>query len=203
LFRFGLRAKVQKFVKTREQLPRVMGTKFESCRISTELAKNSFGDAGAVGSSMDEIRRLIEGFGYLFHITSPERWENIRTQGFCPETAFRINGEMYRATPYAGRGFVCFTIESHLKRVVQMMSDGMGSINDKVILKVPAAFIAATNFDLDRTHVNILKAVGPSAKLSPNTFRNMLEEHGYIVCFDRVPPEKIDYVMRAADFHAE
>ena len=146
---------------------------------------------------------MIEAYGCFFHITSDERWDRIRVEGFSPAAALAINGDMYKNTPFAGRGFLNYTIPSHLGHVVRMVGDGMGSIRDKVILQVPAAVIAAGTFDLDRTKQENRCEVGDNGVPSPEQFRGVIERHGYIACFDPIPPDRIRFVCRAEEFQAE
>lgn len=58
------------------------------------------------GGLMDELRRLVESYGCLYHITLDERWNRIRHDGFDPKVALKLNGDMYKNTPFAGAGLI-------------------------------------------------------------------------------------------------
>lgn len=83
-----------------------------------------------------------------------------------------------------------------------MMDDGLGSIRDNVILQIPAVAVAERAFDLDRTKQEIRWEVDDSGTPALEQFRAVIERHGYLVCFDLIPPDLIRFVCRAEDFRA-
>ncbi len=152
---------------------------------------------------MEELRSILASLGELYHVTLAERWEHVRIRGFDPAESHRINGGLYSIGAFAGRGFNCFVTRPQLHRVFQMFDDGMGGgVGDRVILRVPARVIAERTFDLDRTQETIGLALRGIDVPDPMLFQSLLDEVGYVVCFDPVPPECIEFVAPVAGFHA-
>jgi hypothetical protein len=149
---------------------------------------------------MDHLRPILASYGLLFHVTSDERWAQIQNEGFDPAIALELNGHLYDGTPFAGKGFVCFSIPRHLNHVCRMFDDGMGAIADKILLQIPAGVIAQRQFDLDRTKQEILLEIGEEAEPDADTFRSILETHGYVACFDAIPAHAVQYVCRVEEF---
>jgi hypothetical protein len=148
---------------------------------------------------MDELRQILAEFGLLFHVTSNERWAGIQQHGFSPEAALAHFGNLYENTPFANRGFSCFSIPRHLNHVCRMLDDGMGGLDDKVLLQVPATIIAPLDFQLDLTKQEILLEVGNVVPVA-NVFRAALEKHGYVACFDPIPAAQVRFVCTAEEF---
>jgi len=153
---------------------------------------------------VNELRDILASIGDLYHVTPADRWDQVRVRGFDPTEAHRINGGLYSIGAFAGRGFNCFVTRPRLHRVLQMFDDGLcGGVGDRVILRVSARVIAERTFDLDRTQQEIGLALRGIDIPDPTLFRSLLDKVGYVVCFDPVPPECIEFVATAAGFDTE